>query len=479
MRSSGAQFSGASALIMGLGLHGGGLESAIFLAKRGARLTVTDLRGKETLAPSIRALDEKLESLGAPRARYVLGGHESADFAAADLVIKNPGVRPDSPYLKAARRIETDISLFLRENPSRLCAVTGSKGKSFTASALRFTLAAHHGARGGEAYLGGNITVSPLAFLEKLRAEDDVVLELSSWQLGDLPADLLKPRVALITALMSDHLDRYGDMESYLADKKLIYRNQDAADITIAGEDAWSAAFLAETPARTARYGAAPPPLAGGWLERETGTAFARGPLGRLSCGETIPLMGKELKTPGEHQKINLLAASLALLDLGVDAECITREAARFPGIEHRLELFAEKDGVRWYNDTAATIPEAAAAAIYALGAPVLVAGGTDKGLDFSPLVKAAARAKKIILLAGTASEKLLPLFTAARLAYDGPFDRLDEAVSRAFECAAAGDRVVLSPGCASFGMFLHEFDRGKKWKAAVRSRLSLEGGAD
>jgi UDP-N-acetylmuramoylalanine--D-glutamate ligase len=469
---TGAQFSGASALIMGLGLHGGGLESAIFLAKRGARLTVTDLRDKETLAPSIRALDETLASRGAPPARYVLGRHESADFAAADLVIKNPGVRPDSPYLKAARRIETDISLFLRENPARLCAVTGSKGKSFTASALHFVLAAHHGAQGGAAYLGGNITVSPLSFLEKLRAEDDVVLELSSWQLGDLPEDLLKPRAAVITALMSDHLDRYGDMESYLADKKRIYRNQDAADITIAGEDAWSLAFLAETRARTARYGLSRPLPAGGWLDRTTGIAFACGPLGSLPRGEMRPLIGKELKTPGEHQKINLLAAALALLDLGVDAGCIAKEAARFPGIEHRLELFAEKDGVRWYNDTAATIPEAAAAAIYALGSPVLVAGGTDKGLDFSPLVQAAARAKKIILLAGTASDALARLFDAAHLAYDGPFDNLNDAVSRAFESASAGDRVVLSPGCASFGMFLHEFDRGKKWKSTVLQQI-------
>lgn len=439
-------FSGCRAVVMGLGLNGGGLASAVFLARRGAAVTVTDLRGEEILAPSIEALNAAVRKDGTIPPRYVLGRHDIADFESANIVIKNPGVRPDSPYLKAARHIETDISLFLQELNTlnvRLCAVTGSKGKSFTSTALHFVLDAYHKkTRRGAAFLGGNITVSPLTFLSDIKTGDDVVLELSSWQLGDLPAGLLKPRVALITAIMKDHLDRYGTMEAYVADKKLIYKNQDANCITIAYDDEWGRIFLNETKARTAVYGANSPELA-----------------------EFLP---SKLRVPGGHQRINLLGAALALRDIGLECDFIADTLARFGGIEHRLELFYESDGVKYYNDSAATIPEAAAAAVLALGSPILVTGGTDKALDYTPLVNAASAAKKIILLAGTASDKLASLFSAAGLKFEGPFDKIESAAAAAIEQAAPGDNVVLSPGCTSFGMFLNEFDRGKKWKKAI-----------
>ncbi|GHV73498.1 UDP-N-acetylmuramoylalanine--D-glutamate ligase [Spirochaetia bacterium] len=462
------EYTGMKALVMGLGLHGGGLESARYLAGHGAELTVTDLRDEKTLAPSI----EKIRAAGIS-ARYVLGRHNIEDFENADLVIKNPGVRPDSPYLRAAKQVETDISLFLAASPTRLIAVTGSKGKSGTSSAIHWVLdkARQRGLLSGKAYLGGNITVSPLTFLDALSPEDDVVLELSSWQLGDLRGRrLLKPRVAVITAIMPDHLDRYGTMDAYVADKRVIYQGQDSGDLTVAGDDSWGWSFLAETPGRPMVYAQghlaeAPLPegVSGGWVEGPTGPGLAR------FCGEIIELVPAKLLVPGYHQKKNLLAAALALLDLGLPAEFIRESLGSFPGIEHRLEFFHENRGLRFYNDTAATIPEAAAAAVEAFEQPVvLVTGGTDKNLDFSPLVAAAPKAKGIILLAGTGSDKLTGLLSGAGIGYQGPFDNVDAAVRTALETATAGDVVVLSPGCASFGMFLNEFDRGRKWKEAV-----------
>jgi len=475
-------------LIMGLGLHGGGLESARFLLKRGATLTVTDLRDEQTLAPSIEQLEK---AFGQASVRYVLGKHEIDDFKNADMVIKNPGVRPDSPFLQAARCIETDISLFLAVSPARLTAVTGSKGKSSTASALHWVLAHSDGrGTGGKAYLGGNITVSPLAFLDDLRPDDDVVLELSSWQLGDLRgrlnADgnpLLKPKAAVLTAIMPDHLDRYGTMEAYVADKRVIYQGQDADDFTVAGDDDWGKSFLAESKAAPLVYSAAPLPegIAGGWVEGN-GPGFAR-----LHGGEKpIELVPAQLLVPGRHQKQNLLAAGLALLGLGLPPETIKKGLGSFPGIEHRLEMFHEARGIAFYNDSAATIPEAAAAALEALGDTngdgrggnsrlILVTGGTDKNLDFSPLVNAmrtgqTANRLAVILLAGTGSDKLCALLADAGIAPLGPFDQLDAAVAAALEAAKPGDRVLLSPGCASFGMFLNEFDRGRKWKEAVKN---------
>jgi len=484
-------YAGMKVLIMGLGLHGGGLESARFLLKRGAALTVTDLRDEQTLSPSIEQLEAARES-SSNRAsiRYVLGRHEINDFRSADMVIKNPGVRPDSPFLQVARRIETDISLFLSAIvngpfPIRLTAVTGSKGKSSTASALYWVLA-----RSGvnkKAYLGGNITVSPLAFLDDLRAGDDVVLELSSWQLGDLRGrmmdncPLLKPKAAVLTPIMPDHLDRYGSMEAYVADKRVIYQGQDSGDFTVAQDDDWGRSFLAESRAVPLMYSDVPLPenVAGGWIEGHNGPGLAwlHGGGEQVDLVELVP---SRLLVPGRHQKQNLLASGLALLGLGLPPETIREGLGTFPGIEHRLERFHEAGGITFYNDSAATIPEAAAAALEALcsdengngGGLILVTGGTDKNLDFSPLAQAGRRAqglKAVILLAGSGSEKLRSLLAGSGVVPVGPFDALDDAVAAALEAAAPGDRVLLSPGCASFGMFLNEFDRGRKWKDAVK----------
>ncbi|MDR0589638.1 MAG: UDP-N-acetylmuramoyl-L-alanine--D-glutamate ligase [Spirochaetaceae bacterium] len=460
-------------LVMGLGLHGGGVESARYLLNRGAEVTITDLRDEKVLAPSI----EKLGDDGS--LRYVLGRHRIEDFEQADMVIKNPGAPPDSPFLRAARRIETDISLFLGASPARLTAVTGSKGKSSTAAAIQWVLqeGRNRGLLPGRSYFGGNITRSPLTFLDSLNREDDVVLELSSWQLGDLKGRmrmdggpsraLLKPRCAVITAIMPDHLNRYGTMENYVADKRIIYQGQDREDATIAADDDWGRSFLRETPGRSLVYGENPLPagLAGGWISGPEGSGYAL-----LPSGDRAEVVSPRILLPGRHQKKNLLAAALALLDLGLPPELIRDALETFPGIEHRLEFFHEGRGIRFYNDTAATIPEAAAAAVAAFEpGPVLITGGTDKNLDFTPLVRAAVRAKALVLLAGNGTDKLCPLLIREGIPYRGPFDSVDAAVKAVLETASAGDTAVLSPGCASFGMFANEFDRGQQWKEAVR----------
>jgi len=457
---------------MGLGLNGGGLESARFLAEKGAIVTVTDLRDENTLKPTI----EKLKNYPI---RYVLGKHEIEDFRDADFVVKNPAVKPDSPYLQAAKRIETDISLFLAACPARLVAVTGSKGKSSVSSAIHFAL--NEGRiRGqtqrGKAWLGGNITISPLSFLEELGEDDDVVLELSSWQLGDLKGrGLLKPRAAVITNIMRDHQDKYGSMEAYVDDKRVIYHSQDENDVTVAADDEWGRSFLSESRGRSVPYSAKPfdCDTPGGWLSDPRGPGLARLweiPGNQAEKGRVVEIVPARPLIPGFHQKQNLLIAALSLLDLALEADFIRESLGRFPGIEHRLEFFHESGGVKFYNDSAATIPEAAAAALSAFEKPpVLVTGGADKELDFTPLAQAAEKAKALVLLAGTGSEKLKTLLDSGGVKYRGPFDSLEAAINAAGEAAVSGDAVVLSPGCASFGMFLNEFDRGRKWKEGVK----------
>jgi len=475
-------YSGLKVLVMGLGLHGGGFESARFMRSRGASLAVTDLRDQKTLLPAIEQLDAACANYGKEKIRYILGRHEIEDFKNADIVIKNPAVRPDSPYLQAAKKTETDISLFLSESSAKLFAVTGSKGKSSAASALFKIL---EKSSGGKTFLGGNITVSPLSFIDGLGNNDNVVLELSSFQLGDLKGRktsegraLLKPFASILTAIMPDHLDRYVSMEEYVDDKRNIYRGQDSGCVTIAGDCPWGKSFLSETKARPLVYSRSPleKDQSGGWLENEKG--YARFLKREGFAEETAELVPQKLLVRGAHQKLNLLAAALAAYANGAEAEKIRNALADFKGIEHRLELFREADGICFYNDSAATIPQAAAACIEALKSDyplVLVTGGTDKNLDFSPLASAASGARALILLAGTGSEKLASLLSAIGINYYGPFDDLDKAVICAIEKAEDLKKkkggcinVALSPGCASFGMFLNEFDRGRKWKEAV-----------
>jgi UDP-N-acetylmuramoylalanine--D-glutamate ligase len=285
----------------------------------------------------------------------------------------------------------------------------------------------------------------------------------------------------VITAIMPDHLDRYGTMEAYVADKRVIYQGQDEADVTVAGDDSWGRSFHRESRGRPLTYSEKPLPegVSGGWLTgpAEPGLARLSGavPPG-IAAGEILELVPSRLLTPGFHQKENLLTAGLALLDLGLPPAAIRESLASFPGIEHRLEFFHEEGGVRFYNDSTATIPEAAAAALRAFDEPVvLVAGGSDKNLDYGPMVEAARRAKALILLAGTGSGKFAGLLRAAGVSFQGPFDSINAAATAARKAAVPGDVVILSPGCASFGMFLNEFDRGKKWKDAVKH----PGGAD
>jgi len=455
------ELKGARVTVMGLGLHGGGLASARFLARRGARVTVTDNRRDPAV---FAAVLPELQALGV---RTVLGRHEEQDFRDTEMVLKNPAVPQGSLFLATAREhgvpVETDLSLFLQLCESPVIGVTGSKGKSTTAAAAHFTLlASHPGAR-----LGGNITVSPLDFLDELTPRDPVVLELSSWQLADLRGrGVLVPRVAVLTVILPDHQDRYPDMQTYVADKAVLFEGQRPGDVAVLNHrDPWQARLPERTPARIRWFSdrPLPPGLEGAYLDNGRGLLRAD--------GRTVALLGRELAVPGVHTRYNLLAAGLAAYSLGQDPGTIERRLGEFPGLEHRLELVRELGGVRFYNDSAATIPEAAAAALESLPGPLLlIAGGTDKNLDFRPLAAAIGRAAAVFLLAGSGTEKLRGLLERAGKAYHGPFPSLEEALGRAAEAATPGSTVVLSPGCASFEMFLNEFDRGRRFKALVQA---------
>ena len=371
---------------MGLGLNGGGSASARFFAEAGAKVTVTDLRSREVLEPSIKALSD-LEI------RYVLGRHEEADFSEADIVIKNPAVKPDSPYLRAASGggavIETDISVFLQMNSRPVIAVTGSKGKSTTVSALAHVLRRIN----PETDLGGNITVSPLTFCseEKNRIGAPVVLELSSWQLADLAGrNLLKPEAAAVTNIMHDHQDRYNSMDHYAADKAVIFESQPVDGTLLLNIDSlYTDGFAAAAPSRVF------------YIQDSEQTAAAHGnPDGAVLKSDgsgiwvendsEVRILGNSNLVRGRHNSLNLLTAAALLYRFGIAPELIIEGLSDFPGIAHRLEFIRNVRGIDWYNDSAATIPEAAAAAVESFRNGLhLITGGTDKDLDFTPLADA------------------------------------------------------------------------------------------
>jgi UDP-N-acetylmuramoylalanine--D-glutamate ligase len=465
-----AAIGGMKVTVMGLGVNGGGLASALFFVRHGARVTVTDLR-------AAGALKESMDRLEGFPVRYVLERHQEEDFTSADLVIKNPAVPPSSPFLAAARArsvaVETDLSVFLSIAPNPVIAVTGSKGKSTTASAIAHCLAATHpGSR-----LGGNITVSPLSFLDEMEAEGrltpgsapPVTLELSSWQLGDLKGrGLLKPAVSVFTVILPDHLDKYPGMEAYVADKKAIFQEQEPGQKAVFNrDDPWQEGFAGETAARPFYFSERPLPdgVPGAWLEGGVGLA-------RLEAGDPGEEILDGSLLPGGHNRRNLLCAGLALRLFGVPAASVREHLAGFPGVEHRLELCREWRGLRFYNDSAATIPHATVEAVRALPAPVvLITGGTDKNIDFAPMAAVARSPAAIVLLAGTGTDKMRRVLDAEGASYAGPCASLREAVAAAIAAAArlgAGASVLFSPGCTSFGMFLNEFDRGRRFKETV-----------
>lgn len=496
---------GKTVVVMGLGLNGGGEASVRFLLKHGANVIATDMKSAEDLAPTIASLDNDPE-LDTSKLTYRLGEHRIEDFENADCVIKNPGVKYDgNKYLAAAKAIETDISLFLHFSKAPIIAVTGSKGKSSTVSAIYYGLKQS----GFNAYLGGNITVSPLTFLENTDSTTPVVLELSSWQLADLNGrKALKPHISIITKIIPDHQNFYHSMLAYVNDKKLIYADQTKKDYAIFDFDSdpaadggtlidnWGDIFAKECShsggPTVLRYSKKqlPEGVLGVWQDKK-GNGIAR-----LSTKilDTLPqdyeknteTILKDLIVPGKHMRLNCLNAALVLRIMGVSPERIAEVLGRWSGIEHRLEFFHEKQiagtTYRFYNDSAATVPEASAEATQAFGKPVIfLTGGTDKGLDLSPVARGICDngknivPKSVYLLAGTATDKLIPDFNAEKISYNGPFDSLDAMLLQLKTNLESSPKeknvqiIVFSPGATSFGMFKNEFDRGNQFKEKVK----------
>jgi UDP-N-acetylmuramoylalanine--D-glutamate ligase len=420
-------------LVMGLGRFGGGAAAVRYFRERGHPVTVTDLAPPGKLARSIAEVDP----LGVV---WRLGEHDPRDFDAADVIVVNQAVPFDHPLVARARErgqeIVTELGLTLKALRCRVVGVTGTKGKSTTTALLAAMLEAS----GHEAALGGNIGRPLLNVAAGLPPSAVAVLEISSFQLAWLEHDDFAPVAAVITNVTGDHLDRHPSFEHYARSKRrLVEAVPRGGVVVLREEDPVCRSFAAHVRGRVIWFGEGRPP----------------------------PVALDGLKLAGRHNVWNAAAAAHAALAAGATPTGCVAAIGGFRPLRHRLEALATPGPVEFVDDSIATTPEAAAAAVAAFSRPViLLTGGRDKGLDWSPLVRAAGRAKAVIAYGETGPALHLKI-PASRLR-----PSLDAAVRCALEMAEPGDVVLLSPGFASYDEFPGFDARGDRFRELVGARF-------
>jgi UDP-N-acetylmuramoylalanine--D-glutamate ligase len=428
---------GLRVMVMGLGRFGGGVGVTRWLCGQGARVTVTDLASADQLTESVA----KLADLPIT---FRLGGHEEKDLEGCDLLVVNPAVPDEAPFLVAAARrgvpITTEINLFCQRCPARLIGITGSVGKSTTAAMTAEVLARKY-----TTHLGGNIGRSLLEELADgtIQAGHLVVLELSSFQLERMAAIRLSPQVAVVTNLRPNHLDRHGTLEAYATAKKNIFRFQRTQDLLIINAaDPAIAAWAAEAPGRVVTFALADEPF--------------------------------ELVLPGEHNQMDAQAAWAIGKALGVSRSDAAAALRDFRGLPHRLALVAERGGVRYFDDSKATTPDSAMAALRSFeeGSVVAIVGGYDKHVPLDELCRQLAQRCKAIVATGQVGPQLAQGVRShlepARHGAVSLEPSFDDAVAAAVRQAAPGDVVLLSPACASYGQFTNFMERGRRFQMLV-----------
>jgi len=415
-----------TSLVVGLGRSGVAL--ARFLRDRGDRVVVVDSKPAAKLGDHLAKLPAGVET--------VLGGYDHSVLRGADEVYASPGVPWDAALLRSARRnglrVGSEMDLFFRYCPAPIAGITGTNGKTTTTALTGAVLA-----RGRRPVLvGGNIGETVLDRLHEITPEHWVVLELSSFQLESIERP--KPAIGVILNLTPDHLDRHGTFENYVAAKARLIRYLDRGDHAVLnGQDPACRALAAQTAAPVTWFDQEPEP---------------------------------PMPVPGAHNLMNARAAAAVGRLAGIPPSEIASAIAGFAGVEHRLELVGEWGGVRWYNDSKATNPEAAAVGIDSFaGQPVvLIAGGFGSGFELGEWISRIRRTARGVVLIGDSAELLEK--ELAGMANVVRARELDHAIELAAGLAEPGGVVLLSPGYKSFDWFTSFEDRGRRFKAAVRA---------
>lgn len=457
---------GKHACVIGAGISNTPLIEALLDA--GVDTTIRDKRRRETHGESIRNFEER-------GARLVLG-ERYLDGLDADVIFRTPGLMPTDPAIVRAvdrgARLTSEMEVFFDVCPCKIIAVTGSDGKTTTTSLIAELLK-----NGGyNVHVGGNIGSPLLCEADDYRADDVVVLELSSFQLITMKKS---PEIAVFTNLSPNHLDVHSDMAEYLGAKRNIYIHQGGADRAVFNLDnEFTREEAAKAPGEVLYFSRLGKPGDGVFLDHDT--------IYETTGGRAEPIMqAGDASIPGVHNLENIMAAFAAVKGL-VSRETMRGTVRGFKGVGHRLELVRVAGGVRYYNDSIASSPTRAIAGLRAIeglcrkerSSPhgrsiILVAGGKDKGAPFDELGEEIARSVKLLVLTtGAAAQQIRGAVTAAP-GYGGVpeilmRDDFSDAVLTAAGAAKEGDVVLLSPACTSFDRFRDFQERGDAFRKIV-----------
>lgn len=482
-------FRGKRVVILGLARQGVAL--ARFFHAGGAQITISDIAPAEHLTEplaQIAALDN---------IRLVLGGHPFSLLDNCDLLCLSGGVPPQIPLVQAARQrgipLSNDTLITIQYSPAAVAGITGSSGKTTTTTLvglmLQETLAQNSSGASCRVWVGGNIGTPLVDRLDQIRADDKIVLELSSFQLElfDTAAggQSCSPHLAAVLNITPNHLDRHPSMAHYTASKANILRWQGSDDVAVLGADnvvtgRWLRSGQVEIEAgrgqverrfplraRLLGFGAGEAVGEGCWLENDVLVL-------RLDGREHFLLTAREIRLRGQHNVLNVLAACATAAAAGVDPQAMAEVVHRFEGVPHRLELVRQLNGVQWINDSIATSPERAAAALRSFDEPIiLLAGGRDKKLPWDEFARLVHQRARHLIVFGEAAALIAEAVT--RVEHQQPFPithcaDLAEAVQEAARIAQPGDVVLLAPGGTSFDAYKDFEARGQHFRDLVNA---------
>lgn len=463
-------FKGKKVVVLGISIEG--IATVKYLVKKGSRVTACDKKPPEELGEDFR-------EISGLNVRFRLGKNHLKNLDQFEIIFRTPGMPLWLPELvtakKAGVKISSQTKLFFESCPCPIIGVTGTKGKGTTASLIFEILKSAD----KKVFLGGNIGNPPIEFLDKLSTDSLVVLELSSFQLEDLQ---VSPHIVVVLNIASDHLfsiaqdspNYHLSQKDYLRAKENIVKYQKKKDFAVLNFDYKSSKAFSKLTEGLIYYFSRREKVKGAYVANN-----------RLFLNKDQPLLigeTKDLILPGVHNWENVAAAICAASLAGASRSAIKKTVFAFKGLEHRLEFVREVNGVKYYNDSFSTTPETAIAAIRAFKKPIiLIAGGSEKGLDYAELGKEIVKSSvKTLILIGQIANKIEKAVIKSlksnppaggqslKLKIIKNLETMKEIVKKANQEAKAGDVVILSPASASFDMFKNYKDRGKQFKNEV-----------
>ncbi len=468
------RFENKRVAVIGIGVSN--LPLIRFLLDAGAEITARDIKPIEQLSPEVQELCEK-------RGLNVICGEGYLDLIDEEIIFRSPGLRPDVEEIAQAVRagavLTSEMELFFELTPSRIVAITGSDGKT-TTTTLTYLLSKELLFRSGDkgkAFVGGNIGAPLLPNVYEMTENDIAVVELSSFQLQSMTDS---PDIAVITNITPNHLNWHVDMQEYTEAKKNIYKGERCKRLVLNLSNGITREILENTEIEGMKKIAFSSSeescdTSDGYVYLSDGNVILR-----EGVCETVLLDASKIKLPGRHNTENYMAAAAAVYGLGFDeglfVEVLRECAATFGGVEHRLEFVRTLDGVDYYNSSIDSSPTRTAAALRSFeDKSIVICGGYDKHIPFEPLAEVLCEKARHVVLCGATSNAIAQAiegyegYSASGLSYERA-DDFKEAISRARSVALEGERVILSPACASFDMFKNFEERGRRFKDIVNS---------